>query len=80
MNPWLFTYEGFDPEAGGRREVICTLANGYLATRSALPEAVADDIHYPGSYVAGVFNRLTTDLSGHPVENESLVNSPTGCR
>ena len=76
MNPWLLTYEGFDPDWKVGVEVLCALGNGYLATRAAFPEAVADGIHYPGTYVAGVFNRLVTDLSGRPVENESLVNLP----
>ena len=28
------------------------------------PEAVADDIHYPGTYLAGGYNRLRTDIAG----------------
>ncbi|MEU1481951.1 hypothetical protein [Streptomyces sp. NPDC005760] len=28
---------------------LCTLGNGYLATRGALPECAADDVHYPGT-------------------------------
>ena len=33
-------------------------------------------MHYPGTYAAGVVNRLTDDLDGHRVENESIVNLP----
>jgi alpha,alpha-trehalase len=76
MNPWLLTYEGFDPDEVGRREVLCALGNGYFASRSAAPEAVADGVHYPGTYVAGVYNRLATEVAGRPVDNESLVNAP----
>jgi trehalose/maltose hydrolase-like predicted phosphorylase len=38
--------------------------------------AVADDIHYPGTYLAGGYNRLRTDIAGRVVENEDLVNLP----
>jgi trehalose/maltose hydrolase-like predicted phosphorylase len=60
----------------GQREALCTLGNGYFATRGAAPEAVADDVHYPGTYVAGVYNRLRAEVAGREVENESLVNAP----
>jgi len=73
---WLLTYEGFNPEDEGRRETLCTLGNGYFATRGAMPEAAADGVHYPGTYVAGVYNRLGTEIAGRHVENESLVNVP----
>ena len=76
MNPWLWTYEGYDPASEGVREALCTLGNGYFATRGALPESVADGVHYPGTYVAGVFNRLQATVAGQTVENESLVNAP----
>lgn len=73
---WLFSYEGFEPEREGLREALCTLGNGYFATRGAAPEAEADDTHYPGTYLAGGYNRLRTDLAGRVVENEDLVNMP----
>ncbi|MGZ4801256.1 MAG: glycoside hydrolase family 65 protein [Acidimicrobiia bacterium] len=76
MTPWQLTYEGFDPHHEGQREVLCTLGNGYFATRGAAPEAVADGIHYPATYAAGVYNSLVTEVAGRPVENESLVNIP----
>ena len=58
MSGWQLTYDGFDPADEGLREALCTVGNGYFATRGALPEASADDVHYPGTYVAGCFNRL----------------------
>ena len=33
-------------------------------------------MHYPGTYVHGVYNRETTILGGLPVLNEDLVNLP----
>ncbi|MFF4054861.1 glycoside hydrolase family 65 protein [Streptomyces sp. NPDC001668] len=69
-------YEGYDPEQERLRESLCTLGNGYFATRGALPECAADDVHYPGTYVAGCYNRLTSEVSGRRVENEDMVNVP----
>ncbi|MFZ4517903.1 MAG: glycoside hydrolase family 65 protein [Microthrixaceae bacterium] len=76
MNEWMLIYEGMDPDGEGLREALCTLGNGYLATRGALPECVADGVHYPGTYAAGIYNRLSSDINGRDVENESLVNLP----
>ena len=36
----------------------------------------ADAAHYPGTYLAGVYNRLQTALDGQTVEDEHLVNAP----
>ena len=58
------------------REALCALGNGYFVTRGALPEARADDVNYPGTYVAGLYNRLTSEIAGRQVENEDLVNVP----
>jgi alpha,alpha-trehalase len=73
---WTLVYEGYDPAQEGLREALCTLGNGYFATRGAAPESVADGIHYPGTYVAGCFNRLKTDIAGKTIENECMVNVP----
>ena len=73
---WSLVFEGFDPAQEGKREALCTLGNGYFATRGAAAGAVADDIHYPGTYLAGGYNRLRSDIAGRVVENEDLVNFP----
>ncbi|GAB3017337.1 trehalose-phosphatase [Mycobacterium bourgelatii] len=73
---WEFTYEGYDPEAEKLREALCTLGNGYFATRGAAPESKAGAFHYPGTYAAGIFNRLFDDVDGITIDNESLVNLP----
>ena len=75
-NEWLWGYEGLDPDMEGQREALCTLGNGYFATRGAAPEAVADGVHDPATYIAGVYNRLRAEVAGRTVENESLVNAP----
>ena len=33
-------------------------------------------MHYPGTYAAGVFNRLAEEKAGRRIENESIVNLP----
>jgi trehalose/maltose hydrolase-like predicted phosphorylase len=76
MEHATLSYEGFDPGAEGLREALCTLGNGYVATRGAAPESHADDVHYPGTYFAGCYDRLTSTVAGRTVENEDLVNAP----
>lgn len=76
MTKWALVYEGYDPGEEGLREALCTLGNGYFATRGAAPESGADGIHYPGTYLACCYNRLTTEIAGRAVENEDLVNLP----
>ncbi|HBZ29278.1 MAG TPA: beta-phosphoglucomutase family hydrolase [Nitrosomonas nitrosa] len=73
---WSLVFEGFDPAQEGIREALCTLGNGYFATRACVVWAMADGIHYPGTYLAGGYNRLRTDIAGRMVENEDLVNFP----
>ncbi len=76
QDEWSLGYNEFDPAHEGVRESLCTLGNGYFATRGAAPESVADGIHYPGTYIAGLYDRRSTNLSGRTIENESIVNVP----
>lgn len=76
MNGWKLVYDNFDARQEALREALCTLGNGYFASRGAAPEATADDIHYPGTYIAGCYNRLQTEIAGEVIENECLVNAP----
>lgn len=69
-------HDNFDPEQEGLREALCTLGNGYFATRGAAPESADDDVHYPGTYLAGGYNRLKTEIADRVIENEDLVNLP----
>ncbi len=73
---WALVYEGFDPAHEPLREALCTLGNGYLATRGAGEEAHADEIHYPGTYLAGGYDRLESTVAGRVLTNEDLVNVP----
>jgi trehalose/maltose hydrolase-like predicted phosphorylase len=73
---WILDYSGVDPQAERVRETLCTMGNGYLASRGAAPESAVGESHYPGTYVAGLFNRLTSRVQDHTHEDESLVNLP----
>ncbi|MGB7051923.1 MAG: hypothetical protein WBG41_10160, partial [Acidimicrobiales bacterium] len=73
---WTLRYDRFDPQHELVRKALCTLGNGYFGTRGAAPESHADGIHYPGTYVAGLYNRRSTEVAGREVENESMVNLP----
>ncbi|MFO7813641.1 MAG: glycosyl hydrolase family 65 protein [Pelovirga sp.] len=76
MNNWTLSYESFEPEQQALREALCTIGNGYFCTRGAAPEASADETHYPGTYLAGGYNRLKTTIADRTIENEDLVNFP----
>src|SRR3546814_16262773 len=73
---WKLVYEGFDPAREGLREALCTLGNGYFATRGAAEETEADYVHYPGTYIDGGYKRIQTDIAGRVIENEDLFNLP----
>lgn len=75
-SPWTFTFGGYIPEQERLREALCTVGNGYRATRGCAPEADAGTFHYPGTYAAGLYNRLADEIGGVRIENESLVNLP----
>lgn len=75
-DPWVLVYHGFDPAHEGHRESLTALGNGYLVTRGARPEHSDDGTHYPGTYLAGVYNRLTSSIHGRSLEEEHLVNVP----
>jgi alpha,alpha-trehalase len=76
MSKWIWPYHAYEPAQETLREALCTLGNGYFATRGATPESEADGVHYPGTYLAGGYNRLKSEVQGRVVENEDLVNLP----
>ena len=78
MSDFQLVYEGFDPEQEGLREALTSTANGYFCMRGCAEWEDADDIHYPGTYAHGVYDRRTTVLGIQPLPNEDLVNLPNG--
>ncbi|WP_406344154.1 glycoside hydrolase family 65 protein [Streptomyces sp. NBC_01578] len=73
---WEWSYEGYEPEEERLREALCTLGNGYFATRGAASETSTSRSHYPGTYLAGCYDRLISTVQGRTVENADLVNLP----
>ena len=76
MNDWNLTYDSFVPGEEGLREALTSTGNGYFCTRGTAEWEDADDVHYPGTYAHGGWNRETTIMGGSPVLNEDLVNLP----
>ncbi|MBF4992576.1 HAD-IA family hydrolase [Arthrobacter gandavensis] len=75
-HPWHLAYQGFNPWHEGHREALTTLGNGRMATRGAAPERRADAIHYPGTYLAGTYNRQLQSIHGEQDQGEHMVNLP----
>ncbi|MBN1794530.1 MAG: glycoside hydrolase family 65 protein [Candidatus Omnitrophica bacterium] len=73
---WKLTYDTFRPAQESLREALCTLGNGYFGTRGAACESAASRIHYPGTYIAGIYNKTPTHIAGRTVYNDDLVNCP----
>ena len=73
---WTLSYYDYVKEKEGTRESLCTVGNGYLGTRGALEESDASNTNYPGTYIAGVYNRLESEVAGRSIINEDFVNCP----
>ncbi|KRK78662.1 glycosyl hydrolase [Companilactobacillus nodensis DSM 19682 = JCM 14932 = NBRC 107160] len=74
---WHLDYYGYeDGKTQYSQEAMQTLGNGYFGLRGAYVESKADKNNYPGTYVAGVYNQLTTSINSKDIVNEDLVNLP----
>ncbi len=76
MSDWELVYSEWDAEEQPRREALCALGNGFFVTRGADESRRAEGVHYPGTYIAGGYNRATSRIAGRTIENEDLVNWP----
>jgi trehalose/maltose hydrolase-like predicted phosphorylase len=76
MNRFEIRYNDWKEEKQKLREALCTLGNGYFAARGAAEESRDDGINYPGTYLAGGFNRAKTEIAGRIITNEDFVNFP----
>jgi beta-phosphoglucomutase family hydrolase len=74
QDSWSVTYHDYVPEMEKTRETLLSVGNGYFGTRGAMPEAESGKFNYPGTYMAGVFNRLISKVGDRDVENEDFVN------
>ncbi|MFO7874321.1 MAG: glycosyl hydrolase family 65 protein [Bacteroidales bacterium] len=73
---WYVEYEKWDENLHPLREALCTLGNGFFATRGALEMEKDNEYNYPGTYLAGGYNRMKSNVKDRTVENEDLVNWP----
>ncbi len=73
---WKISYYDYDKGKEKTREALLTVGNGYFGTRGAFEESCAGDYNYPGTYIAGTYNRLKTKVGDRDVENEDFVNCP----
>ncbi len=76
MSDWDWEYHEWNPQEEKLRETLCTLGNGYFATRGAREETSVAPDRYAGTYLGGGFNRAETLIQGKIIENEDLVNWP----
>lgn len=76
MESWTLKFNDLNFSNERLREAIFTLGNGYFASRGAAEETHVDDFHYPGTYLAGGYNRLKSEVQQHVIQNEDLVNWP----
>ena len=74
---WNLTYHKFQPEKEKLRETLTTVGNGYFASRGSFVCNQADEaVHYPGTYIAGLYNKLTSVVYRKKIVNNDLVNCP----
>lgn len=73
---WTLNYHDYNPENERSRETLLAIGNGFFGTRGAMEESKANKINYPGTYIAGLFNRLISRVVDRDIENEDLVNIP----
>lgn len=74
---WHLTYYGFEPREERLRESLTTVGNGYFGTRGCFEMEKADEVvHYPGTYIAGVYNKLPSSVYRKTIYNNDLVNCP----
>lgn len=73
---WSITYYDYVPEKEKTRETLLTVGNGYFGTRGAMEETDVGNHNYPGTYIAGLYNRLISKVDDRDVENEDFVNCP----
>lgn len=73
---WSLSFIDYDPKKEKSREALLTIGNGYFGTRGAMEEVAASEINYPGTYIAGLYNRLVSKVADRDIENEDFVNAP----
>ncbi len=73
---WSLTYYDYNMERERSREALLAIGNGFFGTRGAMEESRANQVNYPGTYIAGLYNRLESKVGDRMIENEDFVNIP----
>lgn len=73
---WSVTYHAYEPKKERTREALLAVGNGYFGTRGAMEETDSNPVNNPGTYIAGLYNRLASKVGDRMVENEDFVNAP----
>ena len=73
---WSVSFTDYDPKKEKSREALLAVGNGYFGTRGAMEEVHACESNYPGTYIAGLYNRLISKVADRDLENEDFVNAP----
>ncbi len=77
---WEIRYSVYRQKEEKLRETLTSVGNGYLASRGCFEGERASDNHYPGTYMAGIYNNVPTDFQGRKIYNNDLVNCPNWTR
>ncbi len=73
---WNLTYTQFSARDEKLRETLTSTGNGYLGVRGAYEGSSISHHHYPGTYIAGIFNRVPSEVHGQTIFNNDFVNTP----
>lgn len=73
---WSITYHAYEPKKERTREALLAVGNGYFGTRGAMEETDSNPVNNPGTYIAGLYNRLSSKVGDRMIENEDFVNAP----
>lgn len=73
---WSVSYHSYEPEKERTREALLAVGNGYFGTRGAMEETSSNPVNNPGTYIAGLYNRLFSRVGDRMIENEDFVNVP----
>lgn len=73
---WSITYHAYEPKKERTREALLAVGNGYFGTRGAMEETNSNPVNNPGTYIAGLYNRLSSKVGDRMIENEDFVNVP----
>ncbi len=74
---WNLSYFLFDAKNERLREALTTVGNGYMGVRGSFEGVkIKNDTFYPGTYIAGLFNKIPSDVHGKEIFNNDFVNIP----